>query len=156
MQIRNDSSQTLTEFTIKFDGEQWRRSGAGTVDKLDFEYSLDPAASVNAAHSLFTSVDALDFISPNTVGAAGALDGNDPANRTVLGPLTITGINWASGTDLWLRWADTNLPGATSAERADHGLAIDNLGFSANVPEPTGLALLALGAAGLLGRRRIA
>jgi hypothetical protein len=48
------------------------------------------------------------------------------------------------------------MPGADPTARADAGLAIDNFGFSANgpVPEPTGLALLALGAAGLLARRR--
>jgi len=60
----------------------------------------------------------------------------------------VTGINWAPGTSLWLRWRDPNDPGS------DHGMAIDNFSFSA-VPEPTTFALvgLGMGAAGLVSRR---
>jgi hypothetical protein len=48
-----------------------------------------------------------------------------------------------------LRWTDVSNPGN------DHGLAIDELSFSASViPEPASSSLLLVGLAGLTGRRR--
>jgi hypothetical protein len=50
---------------------------------------------------------------------------------------------------LWIRWADTNDAGN------DHGLAIDDLQFSASViPEPSSCLLLGLAAVTLRRRRR--
>jgi hypothetical protein len=81
---------------------------------------------------------------------AASLDGHAAANRHVFAPVTITGLNWAPGTDLWVRWSDPQVAGA------DHGLAIDDFSFSATgVPEPASLGLLAAAGAPLLaGRRR--
>jgi hypothetical protein len=47
-----------------------------------------------------------------------------------------------------LRWADLNNTGN------DHGLGIDNLSFSAAVPEPSTFALIGLVLAGLTAGRR--
>ena len=65
------------------------------------------------------AVPSLDFISPVTGGAAGALDGNLAANR-VTQTFTITGLSIPNGTEVMLRWSDPDHTGA------DHGLSIDD------------------------------
>ena len=42
-----------------------------------------------------------------------------------IGPVTVTGLSWAPGANLWIRWNDIN-----DADN-DHGLAIDDVMFSA-------------------------
>lgn len=148
LRMTNITGQTLTGVTVSYNGEQWRDGGAATPisDALKFDYSLNATGIVDA-DATFTRVAALDFVSPvftNTTGTS--LDGNAAGNRTAK-LATISGINWAPGADLWLRWADTNI--AT----ADHGLAIDDVSVTGTVPEPTGVALAAA-AAGLLAMRR--
>jgi hypothetical protein len=157
MQIVNNTGVMLTSFRLSYTGEQWRQAGNNGVgqitnDRLEFQYSLDPASSVSSPNSLYTHVSALDFDSPQTTGAISALDGNLAANRTALNS-TVSNIAWAPGTTLFLRWVDTNYPGPDAATRADNGMAIDDLSFSA-VPEPACLPLLGLGALLLAGFRR--
>jgi hypothetical protein len=145
VQVRNNTGQTITQFTLGYTGEQWRDGGAGVVQKLDFQYSLT-AGDIKGAFNTFTDVDALDFASPKSSATAATLDGNNAANRTVFTPVTVGNLNWAPGTDLWLRWADVN------DANSDSGLAIDDLSFT--TPEPSGSALALCGGLGLLGRRR--
>ncbi|MCB1576386.1 MAG: Ig-like domain-containing protein, partial [Xanthomonadales bacterium] len=120
-QLRNDSGQALSEIAIAYTGEQWRLGTAGRSDSLQFEYSLN-AASLGDGGASWVAVAALDFASPVTTGATGALNGNAAANRTLVSG-SITGINLAAGASLWVRWVDTNASGA------DDGLAIDDISF---------------------------
>ncbi len=155
LRLTNGTANTLTSFTLDYRAEQWRQSG-NAPETWTFEYSLDPTTTISSPHSQFTAASAGNFTSPNTSTTAGAIDGNAVGNFVVVAPFTVTGIQWAPGTDLWLRWADTNFPGPDSTTRADQGMGLDDLHFSANfdvIPEPAGLSLLALGAAALLKRR---
>ncbi len=148
--FRNTTGQTLTSFTLSYTGEQWRRNGNLNVHSLTFEYSTGTTFT-----STYTPVPVLDFDSP-TVGNPGAsINGNAEDNRTPIGPYTVTGINWAPGTHLWLRWSDINDTGN------DHALAIDDLSFSAqaaSVPEPASISIFGVGLGmlgiGFLRRRR--
>lgn len=157
--LTNNTSNVLTEFTLTYNGEQWRNAGAsGTPpvgpagEKLLFDYSLAATAIQTGA---YTAVPALDFTAPVTAPNA-ALNGNlagGGGGRVNGISATITGISWAPGADLWLRWNDANNAGD------DDGLAIDDVSFSARrpgVPEPGTFVLAGIGALAsiLVSRRR--
>lgn len=150
LRLSNQTGQTLGGFTLTYDGEQWRDGGAITpnAQSMNFMWSTT-ATAISDPNSAFITEAALNFTSPvlaNT-GAGAAVDGN-VAGRVTGITATVNGINWLPGTDLWLRWGDVNHAGN------DHGLAIDNLSFSANVPEPAAWLLLGFGTASLLIFRR--
>ncbi len=146
----NDTGVALDSFTLSYTGEQWRDGGAASpnAQSLTFEWMVGAASLQDAG---FTAESTLDFTSPTFVNTGGgaATDGNAAANRTAIGPVTVSGINWLPGQDLWIRWGDLNNTGN------DHALAIDDLSFSARaIPEPAGLGLALLAACGLLANRR--
>jgi hypothetical protein len=152
LRLNNNTGQTLDSFTLSYNGEQWRDGGAATpaAQSSIFMWSTT-ATAINDANSLFTTNTSLGFTSPvfaNT-GSGAAVDGN-AAGRVAIGPVTVTGMVWLPGTDLWLRWDDISHVGN------DHGLAIDDLSFSAvaTVPEPSTFALIGIGSLLVLFRRR--
>ena len=149
LRLRNDTGFYLTEFTLTYDGEQWRDGGDAVPNAQTMTFMWSTAAtSINDPNSLFTVVPTLNFTSPvfaNT-GAGAGVDGN-VAGRVPGITATVTGINWQPGTDLWLRWDDVNNVGN------DHGMAIDNVSVSA-VPEPSAAALAGLGTLVMLMLRR--
>ena len=150
VRLTNDTGGVLTAITVNYDGEEWRDGQSAAAESLVFDYSTTALVSDWNTTAAYTAVPALNFSSPVFSGTATggtAVDGNTAglsANITA----TITGITWAPGTDLWLRWADNSLP-----TLADDGMAIDNFSFSA-VPEPTGATLTGAGLAVLLAARR--
>lgn len=145
----NNTGVTLTDVTIQYDGEQWRNGGNATQHKLSFSYQIIsgalPAGFLTG--SGYTSHTALDFTGPIASTTAGALDGNLAANRVAGINSTITGLTWNAGDMLIIRWSDPNDTGN------DHGLAIDNLSFSA-VPTPGTLVLMGLASLSATRRRR--
>jgi hypothetical protein len=156
LRLVNNTGRHLASFTLSYNGEQWRDGGAATpvAQSITFDYSTSATSIEDALHA-FTDVPALTFTSPTFVntGGGGALDGNDdslpaPVNKTAIGPIVVNAINWQPGATLWLRWSDINDGGN------DHGLAIDDVQFSAEIPEPTSLLLVLLGAVGLTVLRR--
>src|SRR5690606_5840925 len=126
--LRNDSGLVVTSIEVAYTGEQWRLGVAGRSDRLDFQYSLD-AASLGDTGATWTNVDALDFSSPNTAAAPGALDGNAAANRSAVNG-TIAGLALEPSASLWVRWVDVNISGI------DDGLAIDDISFSVDGSPP--------------------
>jgi hypothetical protein len=161
VRLTNTSGQLINSVSITYTGEQWRDGGNNTPlqHKLLFSYNVG-GSTIGAdtqsiggpagygADPTFTRVSALDFTSPTAISTntGYALDGNDPANRTVIsGSFSVV---WAPGQDLWVRWVDLNDIGM------DHGLAIDDFSLTATpVPEPGTLAALALGAVAFARRR---
>ncbi len=127
-QLGNDSGLVLDHIDVNYAGEQWRLGVAARADRLDFQYSLD-ATSLNDAAATWVDIDALDFVSPNTSAAVGALDGNLAANRVALAA-TIDGLSLAPGATLWVRWIDADIAGA------EDGLAIDDVQFSVDGTPP--------------------
>ncbi len=126
LRLTNTTGQTLTGFTLSFDGEQWRDSGVGTPETMNFGYSLTADSTTWGTTASFTNVPALSWTAPVHTTTAAAVVGN-VAGKVTVNPITIKNISWADGTDLWLRWADPQ-PAVT-----DDGLAIDNVSFLANI-----------------------
>ena len=77
----------------------------GTHEFLDYAALLntEPYICANLGTGTWTDVDALDFATPNTGAAPGALDGNAVANRAAVNG-TIAGLALAPSATLWVRW----------------------------------------------------
>jgi hypothetical protein len=128
LRLVNGTGTTLNAFTVTFDGEQWRDGASPDPETLTCSWSLTATVDDWNTSAAFTDVPSLSFTAPVFTGTGGsgtAVDGNVEGLQAGL-TATITGIAWAPGADLWLRWADPQLAGA-----ADDGLAIDNLLFKA-------------------------
>jgi len=151
--FKNSSGSALNGFSLSFDGEQWRNGGNTSAQTTVFEYGY--GASFASVASWTAPGGGFDFTSPTHTATAGLLNGNLAANRSaglggaVVGP-------WSANDTLWLRWIERN------DVANDHGLAIDNLRFTAGsavtaVPEPTTAALMAAGlvAVVMLSKRRL-
>ncbi|WP_337188537.1 PEPxxWA-CTERM sorting domain-containing protein [Phenylobacterium sp.] len=154
VQLVNLTGKTITGFTVSYVGEQWRLGQTGRgADRMDFAYRLGAGALDTG---VFTDVDALDFVAPNTTGAQ-IRDGNAAANRVLVNG-AITGLNIAHGDVLTLRWADFDVR-LGSGQAADDALGIDDFIFTptlAAVPEPAAWAMMicGFGVAGSVLRRR--
>lgn len=135
----NTSSITYTSLQVSYTGEQWRAGEANIPNTLSFAYGF--GSSLTDATTAFNP---LTFNTPVLTGGEIALNGNLPANQAAIAD-TITGLNWAPGQSIVLRWNGSDLTGQ------DNGLAIDNLSV-VGVPAPASLALVALGS--LVGNRR--
>jgi hypothetical protein len=146
--VSNDTGATLTQFTLSYVGEQWRRGNVAAPNSLFFSYGLASGIQdITPTNPLTLDTD-LTFVAPNTQATPTevALDGNAAGNSRFLSK-TITGLNWLPGATLVLQWNGQDQTGQ------DDGLAIDSLRFSAAVPAP-GAGVLALLGLGVVSRRR--
>lgn len=123
----NNTGGTVSKISIQTKMEQWRESGNNAINEtIAFSYSLD-ATSLNSG--TWTVVTALDLKEKLTSATSNlAVNGNLASNYTLLSNI-ITGLNWGNGTNLWIKWTDTN-------DAGNNGMyAIDN--FSISVVEAT-------------------
>ena len=129
VRLENQTGSTITSLQISYTGEQWRNSAAA-AQTVTFSYVVgNDLGSLSDFQASGTAVPALDFTSPITGGAAGALDGNLAANRVSLS-FSITGLSIANGNQIFIRWSDPDHTGA------DHGLSIDDFSVTANGGPP--------------------
>ena len=146
IRIANNTGITLSEIAIGYTGEQWYESSEVQNNQLVVSYQVGNPD--NLSDGAWTEISALEFNSPQNTGAGTKINGNDAANRQVFSPTTVALTGWDSGTELWIRWYDTNSSGV------DQGLAIDDFSFTA-VPEPEQFAgLLGLGSLAIAFLRR--
>ncbi|MBC7956145.1 MAG: PEP-CTERM sorting domain-containing protein [Cytophagales bacterium] len=151
-EFRNDSGQNLSGFSLSFNGEQWRNGGNTSAQTMGFEYGF--GSSFGAVSNWVSPGGLFDWASVVNTASAGAVDGNGAG--LVAGRGGAVNANWNPNDTLWVRWAEVNDVGN------DHGLAIDNVAFTAGeavpsaVPLPAPFALIAagLGVLGWLSRYR--
>ena len=133
VRLQNNTGATITSLDVSYIGEQWRNS-AGAAQTIAFSYlvgSPTVTGSLAEFQSAGVRVSALDFSSPITGGAAGALNGNLAANRLSMSS-SISGLAIPNGTEVMLRWSDPDHTGP------DHGLSIDQFSVTPNgaLPSP--------------------
>ncbi|NVO30494.1 T9SS type A sorting domain-containing protein [Hymenobacter lapidiphilus] len=102
----NGSSAAITILTISFRTEQWKSGSALDITEvLAFEYSFD---ATSLSTGTWTAVPALDVKEvANSNNANTAIDGNLAANSANV-TAGLTGLNWAAGQTMWIRFKDTN------------------------------------------------
>jgi hypothetical protein len=139
----NNTGLAITDFLIRYDGEQWRSGGTTQVaNSLVLQYSSDGTAG-----SWVNLGSAFNFTSPQVGQASGALDGNASADRTAnIGGTFAPSAGIANGQSFFLRWADADDTGT------DAGIAVDNFSFAV-VPEPATWMLMGVGL--LVGVQRL-
>lgn len=145
LRMLNTSGSTITSLSMQYYMEQWRR-GSNTAETVDFGYQH---LATNLFGGTWLPNTALDLNAVNLTGLPNAIDGNDfgPPNK-VLKSSTINGLNWTSGSELWVRWLH-------QGNSSGHGLAIDEFHIQTNpVPEPFTMGL-ALAGLGMAARRRM-
>jgi hypothetical protein len=128
--LRNTSGTTITNLSVAYTGEQWRRENVA-AQTITFWYriSSSPITALTPNNNTgWTSVTVLNYSSPQNLAAVGALDGNLAANRVVVPSTAIPSLSLASGDYIMLKWEDPDHTGS------DHGLAIDDLNVSWTVP----------------------
>lgn len=143
----NNSGSALDGFTLNFNGEQWRNGGNTNAQPMVLEFGVGATLGTVSG---WTAAPGLSWSSPVFSASAAAVDGNGAGLVAGLSS-GFTGLAWASGDTLWIRWTERNDIGN------DHGLAVDNLSLTVSaVPEPGQLALMLAGlaAVGFVARRR--
>jgi hypothetical protein len=128
--FKNGTGAPITQFTLTYDGEQWKTGGV--TNTLTLQLSTDGIT--------WTSLgSAFNFISPVTGSSTSALDGNAAANRVAgIGGTFTLSTPIATGSAFYFRFADPDDP------KPDAALSVDNFTFRA-VPEPSAYMLLGLG-----------
>lgn len=143
----NGTGLVLDSFTASYAGEQWRNGGNTSAHTMTVE--IGTGASYAAVTNWAAAPASFSFTGPVATATAAAVNGNTAGRVNGLGGTVA--VNWLPGETLWLRFADVNESGF------DHGLAIDDFGFTVTaVPEPGTVALwlAGLGAVGFVARRR--
>lgn len=143
----NQTSQTISGFSVSFDAEQWYRAANSpqVATQLFFYYriyaaTISEAVEVDSIGGInnWTGVPALWVAAPNlSQTSAALLDGNAIENSAHVSA-SVTGITLAPGEKLWFKWVTGTPPGNPSA------LATDNVSVSFTaVPEPASFAAFA-------------
>lgn len=102
----NSSSATISSLTLAFRAEQWKSgSNVDVVEALVFEYSLDATSLSTGTWTAVTALNAVEVANTNVSGTP--LDGNAAANSANV-TAGITGLSWAAGTTMWVRYKDAN------------------------------------------------
>jgi hypothetical protein len=124
--------------------------GAPGGEGYEFFYSIGSTNPLDGGGVVF--VGQLYYGTPVTTGLPRALNGNDYRSTV---SHTVTGFNWPNGQDLWLYWRDDYRTVFPSG--ANHAIAIDDVIFTANIPEPSSSALagVSLAALWLIRRKKV-
>jgi hypothetical protein len=126
VKLHNSSSESITNISVSYTGEQWRVSRDYNLQQIYFYYKITSLSEFSFVGTISTNgwiaVPALYFVSP-TKGPSSTFstNGNDLQNRKIIAEYTIPGITIPSGSYIYFRWND--IPDT----KDDYGLAIDDV-----------------------------
>jgi autotransporter-associated beta strand protein len=124
VELVNNSGSTIDSVDLNYLGEFWR-SSTSTQNVLTFFYQVGASGSPTyLSDSNDIPLPALNLTGPAPVAANGALDGT---TNNAMFSSSISNLNWANGTSLYLAWRDNNDTGN------DAGLAVDNFSLTPHV-----------------------
>jgi len=121
--LQNTSASTITAMSVAYTMEQWRVAAA-TANTLSFYYkvvSTPTVALTPNTNTGWTAVTGLNGTSPILSATATGLNGNDAANKVVIGSTALTGLSIPAGQYVIIKWDDPDHGGA------DQGLSVDDL-----------------------------
>jgi len=124
VRIRNDSGVTLRTFTLRYSLEQWSVSTATIANAFTASFRFGEPADLK--DGFWAPLQNVSVETPRNDGASLTLDGSLAANRATTMTLTVGGLAWEPGTDLWIRFQDENDGGI------DHSIALDDVVFTAS------------------------
>ena len=102
--FQNNTGSVATKIAVLARMEQWRSSTNPINETVLFYYSLD-ATSLTTGN--WTPVTTLNLNEKLTTAVTNtAVNGNLSVNYTNMSN-TISGLNWANGANLWIKWVDT-------------------------------------------------
>ena len=149
--LQNASSRTFQRITLQFVREIWHTQGTSTAnpfeDRIRFFWGIDTVGVTPAnflTYPTLTPHPVSDAISPAANTVIGVSSGSTPdrvrsgQSAPWSGPVsaTLTGLQWAPGQTLFLRWQDADDAGF------DAGIALDDLSIEATSgPFPVSVAL---------------
>jgi len=110
--VCNNSGSTINDLLIGYDLLYY--NDQGRANRFNFSYNTGPSGSIPM--SSFTSVNALDFTTPEAADAS-------PTIQTVPLQTVLTGINLADGDCIYLRWTTDDVSGSGSRDE----LGLDNI-----------------------------
>lgn len=131
MRFVNRTGRRLTGFTLRFYGEQWRRSSNSADQYIDASYAIfsPDAGTLRDTGANYQPLGRFSTLKNGSY--SGNLNGNDPANRTSM-TFEVDRLAWEPLQELWIRWVTPNF------SSYDAGVAIDDLEFTARrAPDPT-------------------
>jgi hypothetical protein len=113
----NNTNHPISSFLVGYTGEEWRLAATGTVDRLDFQYSVDADSLISGT---YIDVDALDFNTPDNV-TPGPKNGN--MAHTIILPFAVTPADPIQPERVfYIRWRPLLIAGTNTND----GLAIDD------------------------------
>lgn len=118
--LRNDTTSNLTQFSLSFAGEQWRRNSTGGLLQMEYLITRDSGSQLSSAG--YVPASNFDFRT-----ASGSAGGGQIASTAI--SATVRDILWKPGEFLWLRWTNNDPVNCS-------GGGIDDLRFAANVVTP--------------------
>ena len=130
--VQNNTGSTINSIIINLTGKFWR-SSTSVQNVLTFGYGLVDGSTFNNLNFLSapgaSALPSANVVGPAPVVSNGSLDGNDPANQTLITNVAIP-VQLLPGETMFFRWQDSNNTGN------DAGLAIDNLSLTASTSLP--------------------
>lgn len=122
----NSTGGTITNLSLAGFSEQWKSGSSSAQNEIIiFEYSLDATTVTNGNWTAISGMNLVELLTTTTTAAA--VDGN--VNRTAISGSSGL-ISWPNGTNLWIRWRDTDNAGS------DGMYAIDDFSMTVEVQPP--------------------